>query len=107
MEISLEGWDMKTGESAAWVPWGTTGDAKAKIIGSADGYMVVYVQADAGYKGDPHDHANAEFFYLIDGTVRNQGRQLVAGDGYAAAAGSTHGDFEAETAATYVVIFKI
>jgi len=84
MEISLDGWDIQTAESAAWVPWGTTGDAKAKILGSADEYMVVYVQADAGYKGDAHEHANAEFFYLIDGTVRNQGRQLVASDGYAA-----------------------
>ena len=29
------------------------------------------------------------------------------GDAYAAAAGSTHTDFETETGATYVVIFKL
>lgn len=33
--------------------------------------------------------------------------QFVTGDGYAAAAGSTHGDFETETGATYIVIFRI
>jgi hypothetical protein len=29
------------------------------------------------------------------------------GDGYAAAAGSTHTDFATETGATYLVVFKI
>ena len=32
---------------------------------------------------------------------------MVQGDGYAAAAGSTHTDFATETGATYLVIFKI
>jgi mannose-6-phosphate isomerase-like protein (cupin superfamily) len=107
MEISLSGWDIQTAEAAEWVPWGTTGNAKAKILGSADGYMVAFVQADAGYEGDPHVHAHPEFFYLIDGEVRNQGRPMVAGDGYAAATDSTHADFATDTGATYLVIFKI
>jgi hypothetical protein len=41
------------------------------------------------------------------GTVRNQGREMVARDGYAAAADSTHTDFATDTGARYVVIFKI
>ena len=45
--------------------------------------------------------------YVVEGTLRNQGQQMKAGDGYAAAAGSTHTDFETETGATYIVIFKI
>jgi hypothetical protein len=107
MEISLAGWDIQTAEAAEWVPWGTTGNAKAKILGSADGYMVAFVQADAGYEGDPHVHGYPEFFYLIDGEVRNQGQRMVAGDGYAAATDSTHADFATDTGATYIVIFKI
>jgi quercetin dioxygenase-like cupin family protein len=70
-------------------------------------YTVAYVQADPGYVGDPHEHAAAEFFYLVDGTLRNQGRVMKAGDGYAAAAGSKHSDFTTDTGATYVVIFKL
>ena len=107
MEISLEGWDIQAADTAEWVPWGTTGNAKAKILGSADGFMVAFVQADAGYQGDPHVHGDPEFFYLIDGTVRNQGQRMVAGDGYAAATDSTHTDFGTDTGATYIVIFKI
>jgi uncharacterized protein len=107
MDVSLAGWDIHEADATEWVPWGTTGQAKAKILGFADGYMVAYVQADAGYRGDPHVHDNPEFFYLIDGSVRNQGRRMVAGDGYAAASASTHADFETDTGATYIVIFKI
>ena len=107
MQISLEGWDLHSADATEWVPWGTKGDAKAKVLGSADGYVVAYVQADPGYSGDPHEHGHPEFFYLIDGTVRNQGRQMVAGDGYAAARGSTHADFATETGATYIIIFRL
>lgn len=107
MEISLDGWDIQSGDAAEWVPWGTRGDAKAKILGQADGHVVAYVHADAGYSGDAHEHAHPEFFYLLEGSVRNQGRQMVAGDGYAAAIGSTHADFATETGATYLIIFRL
>jgi quercetin dioxygenase-like cupin family protein len=105
--IDLTGWDVHAGADTEWVPWGGRGDARAKILGNADGYMVVYVEAEPGYEGDPHEHTSAEFFYLIDGSVRNQGGTMQAGDGYAAAAGSTHVDFATDTGATYIVIFKL
>jgi hypothetical protein len=38
MEIALDGSDIQTADTAEWVPWGTRGNAKAKILGSADGY---------------------------------------------------------------------
>jgi hypothetical protein len=52
-------------------------------------------------------HTHAEFNYVVDGTVRNQGLEMAAGDGYAAAAGSSHADFATDSGATYLVIFKI
>jgi mannose-6-phosphate isomerase-like protein (cupin superfamily) len=107
MQPSLDGWDITHGDDADWMPWGEKGDARAKIIGSADGYVVALVEAQAGYQGTPHEHAHAEFFYLLDGAIRNQGVSLTAGDGYAAAAGSHHTDFEAETPSTYLSIFKL
>ncbi|MDQ4132236.1 MAG: cupin domain-containing protein [Actinomycetota bacterium] len=107
MEISLQGWDIARADDAEWVPWGSAGNARAKVLGSADGYFVALVEAQPGYQGDPHEHAYAEFFYLIDGTVQNQGEGMKAGDGYAAAAGSTHADFSTDSGATYIVIFKL
>lgn len=106
-EISLDGWDIGKSDEKEWMPWGSGDKARAKVLGSADGYMVVLVEAQPGYRGDPHVHDNAEFSYVIEGTIRNQGVMFKAGDGYAAAAGSTHTDFETEAGATYVVIFKI
>jgi quercetin dioxygenase-like cupin family protein len=107
MQLSLDGWDITHADEAEWIPWGGSGDARAKVLGSADGYAVVLVEAQPGYRGDPHEHSYAEFFYLVDGTVENQAQGLKAGDGYAAAAGSTHTDFGTTSGATYIVIFKL
>ena len=107
-EISLEGWDIKKAADEDWMPWsGSAGEARAKILGVADGYYVTLVEAQPGYVGAPHVHEHPEFNYVIDGSVRNQGQVMVRGDGYAAAAGSTHTDFATETGASYLVIFKI
>jgi quercetin dioxygenase-like cupin family protein len=108
MDISLAGWDMHAFDDIAWSPWGSDGRARAKVLGSADGYFISLIEAEAGYRGDPHAHDHAEFFYLIEGTLRNQGCQLSAGAGYAAAAGSTHADFEVgEGGARYISIFRL
>jgi mannose-6-phosphate isomerase-like protein (cupin superfamily) len=106
--ISLDGWDIHRFDDTDWGPWsGSAGEAKAKIMGSGDGYHVALVQAEPGYRGSAHVHEHAEFFTLLDGTVRNQGTEMGAGDGYVAAAGSTHTDFGTDTGARYVVVFKI
>ena len=102
-----EQWDIRSGLDAPWVPWGGGTKARAKILGEADGYTVTLIEAETGYRGTPHEHAHAEFFYLIDGTVRNQGVDLTPGDAYITAAGSTHTDFATDTGATYTVTFKI
>jgi mannose-6-phosphate isomerase-like protein (cupin superfamily) len=108
MDISLEGWNIVDADNTEWFPWlGSSGEARAKILGSADGYSVTLVEAQPGYQGNPHEHTHAEFNYIVSGRVRNQGVEMKAGDGYAAAAGSTHADFETETGATYIVIFKL
>ena len=86
----LDGWDIHT-----------------RILGTGDGYVLALVEAEQGYTGTPHEHAYTEFLYVIAGRLRNQGRSMEAGDAYVASIGSTHTDFEAETASTYLSIFKI
>jgi ChrR Cupin-like domain len=101
-----DGWNITRNADTDWVPSGD-GGARAKVLGSADGYLVALVEADGGYQGTPHVHGYAEFFYLVSGRVRNQGQELAGGDGYAAAAGSSHDDFEALEPSTYLSIFRI
>jgi len=103
----LDRWDIRHAADAEWLPWGEGSTARAKILGEADGYTVTLIEAQAGYTGTAHEHTNAEFFFLVEGKIRNQGQKMRGGDGYAAAAGSVHSDFEALTPSTYVVIFKI
>jgi quercetin dioxygenase-like cupin family protein len=103
---SLDGWNITRNAETAWVPWGD-GGAQAKVLGSADGYVVALVEAEAGYRGTPHEHTHTEFLYLLSGRLQTQGQELVSGDGYAAAAGSTHDDFHALEPSTYLSIFRI
>jgi uncharacterized protein len=107
MKPELDGWSITHADDAEWFPWGQTGDARAKILGNADGYLLTIVEAEAGYRGTPHEHEHAEFLYLISGSLRTQGQRMAAGDGYAAAAGSSHDDFETETATRYVIAFRV
>ena len=104
---SLEGWDIGHLDDAEWVPWGSTGDARAKVLATGDGYYVVLVEAEAGYEGEAHVHEHTEFSYVLEGEVRTQGTTMRAGDASAAAIGSEHTDFAAETTATYLSIFKL
>ena len=104
---SLEGWHIGSAEEVDWAPWGEHGHARAKVLAHADGYFVAVVEADEGYTGTPHEHEHTEFLYVLDGTLRNQGRTMQSGDAYAASMGSTHVDFVAETPARYVSIFRI
>jgi quercetin dioxygenase-like cupin family protein len=103
----LDGWDIHTAADTPWMPWGEGGNARAKILGNGDGYTLALVEAEQGYTGTPHEHTYTEFLYVIAGRLRNQGRPMEAGDAYVASIGSTHTDFEAETASTYISIFKI
>jgi hypothetical protein len=107
MDISLDGWSIGRAAEADWAPWGGSDLARAKVLGTGDGFLLALVEAKAGYRGTPHEHEHTELFHLQRGTVRNQGEVMTAGDGYVAAAGSTHADFEVLDDATYLSIFRL
>jgi hypothetical protein len=66
-----------------------------------------WVETEVSYRRTPHEHSHPEFFYLVEGNIRNQCQTIKCGDRYAAATGSVHTDFEAESPSTYLVIFRI
>jgi quercetin dioxygenase-like cupin family protein len=103
----MDGWDIGRFDAIEWSPWGSGGNARAKVLANGDGYYLALVEAEPGYTGDPHEHAHTEFLYVVDGTLLNQGATLGRGDGYVAAAGSVHSQFETPDGATYVSIFKL
>jgi quercetin dioxygenase-like cupin family protein len=107
MQHALEGWNFTRSEDLEWLPWGSQGDARAKVLAVADGFHVVLVEAQPGYQGEAHVHDHPEFLYVLDGDVRSQGQGMKPGEAYAAAAGSVHTDFATESGATYLSIFKL
>jgi hypothetical protein len=43
-DVSLVGWTIVRADDAEWMPWtGSAGAARAKILGSADGYTYIVV----------------------------------------------------------------
>ena len=105
---SLTGWDIGRFADIEWSPWGgARGEARAKTLAIADGFFLMLVEAQPGYAGNAHEHMFPEFLYVLDGRLRTQGVELQRGDTYGASSGSVHTDFETETGATYLVLFKI
>lgn len=107
MTFPLDGWSFGDPDTVEWAPWGAGGKARAKVLADGDSYFVALIEAEPGYRGDPHEHAAVEFLYVVSGSVQSQGRELAAGAAYVAAAGSTHDDFGTEDGATYLSIFKL
>ncbi len=107
MSFALDGWSIGRFDAVEWSPWGSSGNARAKVLANGDGYYAALVEAEPGYAGDPHEHAATEFLYVVEGTLRSQGEVLTQGDAYVAAAGSVHEDFAAPDGATYRSIFKL
>jgi quercetin dioxygenase-like cupin family protein len=107
MAFSLDGWDIGSTNDLDWAPWGSGGDARVKILATGDGYVVVLVEAEPGYRGEPHEHTHTEFLFVVEGTLRTQGRTMTKGDAYAASVGSTHDDFRTDDGATYLLAFKL
>lgn len=83
-----------------------TGGCRVTVLGAADGLQIALVDAGPGYVWDPHVHGFPEFLFVLHGTVRTQGRALGPGDGYTAATGSSHPEFETPTGARYLLISR-
>lgn len=103
----LAGWSIGRVAEADWVPWGSGGLARAKVLASGDGYVLALVEASPGYAGDPHTHEHAEMLHVLAGEVATNGEVLGVGDGYVAAAGSEHVTFSSPSGATYLSIFRL
>jgi quercetin dioxygenase-like cupin family protein len=107
VRCSTEGWSLGRVDAVEWSPWGSTGDARAKILADGDGYDVSLVEAEPGYSGDAHAHAFTEFLFVVDGALQTQGETLSEGSASVAAAGSMQEQFAAPDDATYLSIVKL
>jgi quercetin dioxygenase-like cupin family protein len=104
MSFSTDGWSIGRFDDVEWSPWGSGGDARAKVLADGDGYYVALIEGGPGYVGDPHEHAHTEFLFVVEGSLRTQGETLTKG---VASAGSVHEQFDAPDGATYLSIFKL
>ncbi len=85
----------------------TPDGAKFKMVGAADGFVMVYSELSAGDSGSPHEHGAPEFLYVLEGDVTSNGVEMKAGHGYAAAAGSKHTEFASTGGCKFISVFKL
>jgi quercetin dioxygenase-like cupin family protein len=103
MEISTEGWTFADSDALDWVERGP--GVAVKMLGGADGRVIAMFRFAPGYVGAVHEHTDAEFTYVLDGSVVSNGVLMEAGHSYAVGAGTTHSEFRTETGCTVVSVF--
>ena len=99
------GWTFTDGNAVEWTERGP--GVAMKMLGAANGRLIAMFKFEPGYAGASHDHADAEFSYVLEGTLVSNGVLMEAGHAYAAEAGTTHDEFRTDTGATLVSVFAV
>lgn len=105
MSDAPAGWNFADSGAMPWQPMGE--GIAMKTLGMAGGRMIATFQFQPGYEGGVHDHTDAEFTYILEGSLISQGVLMTAGHAYAAESGTTHDDFRTETGCTLVSVFPV
>ncbi len=99
------GWMFADSNAIEWNEMGP--GVSMKQLGVANGRLIAMFKFDPGYAGGTHEHGDAEFTYVIDGSIVSNGVPMGAGHAYAAEAGTTHSEFRSDAGATVVSVFAI
>ena len=99
------GWIFNDSNAMEWTEMGPGVDMKT--LGAANGRLIAMFKFDAGYVGGSHDHVDAEFSYVLEGSMVSNGVPMEAGHAYAAEAGTSHTEFRTDTGATLVSVFAM
>ncbi|MEM9039113.1 MAG: cupin domain-containing protein [Actinomycetota bacterium] len=103
--FDLTGWTF--GDANA-VEWQAIGDGVSmKMLATADGTAIALFRFEPGYRGTPHHHEQAEFSYVLEGTLLSNGVVMPAGQAYAAQAGTDHEEFGTDEGAVIVSVFRL
>ena len=105
MSDAPEGWIFNDSNAMEWTEMGP--GVAMKTLGAANGRLIAMFKFDAGYVGGSHDHVDAEFSYVLEGSMVSNGVPMEAGHAYAAEAGTSHTEFRTDTGATLVSVFAM
>ncbi len=105
MSNENEGWIFADEAAVEWMELGP--GVAMKSLGGANGRMIALFKFDPGYSGATHEHADAEFSYVLEGELISNGVTMAAGHAYAAEAGTTHNEFRTDSGVTLVSVFAV
>ena len=105
MTESAAGWTFAESSEIEWQAMGPGIDMK--MLAPANGRAIALFRFEPGYVGGAHEHADAEFSYVLEGELISTGVTIRPGGAYAAERGTTHDDFRTETGCTLVSVFAL
>ncbi len=90
------------------IEWNELGPGIAmKMLGDADGRVLAMFEFDAGYQDGVHAHTDAEFTYVLDGSIVSNGVLMESGRSYAVGDGTRHSEFRTDTGCTVISVFPM
>jgi hypothetical protein len=104
MTASTAGWTFARSSEIDWQDLGP--GVAMKTLAGADGRAIAMFRFEPGYTGAVHEHADAEFSYILEGELISTGVTMTPGDAYAAETGTTHDEFRTDTGCTLVSVFQ-
>jgi anti-sigma factor ChrR (cupin superfamily) len=100
-----DGWTFGQSSEMEWQSMGP--GVGIKMLAGAGGRTIALFRFEPGYVGAMHEHADAEFSYILEGDLVSTGVTMKPGDAYAAETGTTHEEFRTETGCVLVSVFAL
>ena len=105
MAETIKGWTFAESSEMEWQNMGP--GVEIKMLAGANGRAIALFRFKPGYVGAVHEHADAEFSYILEGDLVSTGVTMKPGDAYAAEMGTTHDEFRTESGCILVSVFAM
>lgn len=101
----LSGFSLKDEKELPWIPSKFAAGVEVKNLGKANGRAVQLVKFSPAASFPSHTHTDAEFLYVLEGEVFQNGVKLTAGCSATAAAGSVDETFVSPNGCLFILFY--
>lgn len=107
MTVDHDGFIYNFHNDLPWIPSKIASGIDVKNLGKANGRFMQLVRFQPGASFPSHVHTDAEFIFVLDGEVRQNGTLLSSGWSAVAQAGSHDHTFTSSSGCTFLLIYSL
>lgn len=93
------------GGAEPWRPSTFAAGVEVKDLGAANGRAMQLVRFPPGTVFPVHEHAGAEFVYVLEGELIQNGQRLSSGWASISAGGTTDDDVKSDAGCTFLIVY--